>query len=325
MEYRSYADLVKAVRGGLFQLPTDIDLIVGVPRSGLLVAGLISLYLNKPLTDLDGLVENRLISSGKTKNITKSCIPHRCKKALIVEDTVCSGSSINAAKERLEQSGFTGRYLTYAVYVAPGMERVVDHYVEVVANPRFFEWNIYHHKEHLPNACCNIDGFVCRNPTAEENDDGERYLRFLKSADPLILPTAKVGVFVTARLEKYRAETEAWLNSHGVVYNELVMLNCTAEERRERNLHALFKASIYKRRHDMVLFIESDARQAEEIMRLSGKPVLCVENGVLYTTEQIIVKTKRARKNRSRWNHFRNKVARISLFRLVYKIIKGKQ
>ena len=35
------------------KIPKDVDLIVGIPRSGLLVANLLALYLNIKLTDID--------------------------------------------------------------------------------------------------------------------------------------------------------------------------------------------------------------------------------------------------------------------------------
>ena len=65
MNYRSINDLNKTIIDNLYLLPRDIDLIVGVPRSGLLAANLLALYLNLPMTDVKGLLEGRTISSGK--------------------------------------------------------------------------------------------------------------------------------------------------------------------------------------------------------------------------------------------------------------------
>ena len=48
MNYRSIADLNHTILKQLHMLPRDFDLVVGVPRSGMLPANLIALYLNLP-------------------------------------------------------------------------------------------------------------------------------------------------------------------------------------------------------------------------------------------------------------------------------------
>lgn len=59
MNFRTINDLNNLISKNLDKIPKDIDLIVGVPRSGLFVANLIALYLNLPLTDFDSFL-NRL-------------------------------------------------------------------------------------------------------------------------------------------------------------------------------------------------------------------------------------------------------------------------
>lgn len=57
-----------------------------------------------------------------------------------------------------------------------------------------------------------------------------------------------------------------------------------APNRETRNLTApwKYKGRIYRDSPWAKLFIESDPKQAEEIFNLSGKPVLCYENGKFY-------------------------------------------
>ena len=57
MNYRSIAQLAASVSRWSMSLPGDIDLVVGVPRSGLLAANLLALYRNLPFTDLEGYCE----------------------------------------------------------------------------------------------------------------------------------------------------------------------------------------------------------------------------------------------------------------------------
>ena len=64
MRYRSIAELDDDVVDWLHRLPRDLELIVGVPRSGLLAASMLALHLNLPLTDVEGLIEGRVLQSG---------------------------------------------------------------------------------------------------------------------------------------------------------------------------------------------------------------------------------------------------------------------
>ena len=50
MNFRTVSDLTKTIMKKIDIIPSDIDLIVGIPRSGLLVANYIALLLNKPIT-----------------------------------------------------------------------------------------------------------------------------------------------------------------------------------------------------------------------------------------------------------------------------------
>ena len=64
INFRSIEDMNQAIIKGLYKVPRDIDLIAGIPRSGLLAANILALHMNLPLTDFDGLLEKRLFKSG---------------------------------------------------------------------------------------------------------------------------------------------------------------------------------------------------------------------------------------------------------------------
>ena len=59
MRYVTTAYLSDLVRKNLSKIPHDIDLVVGVPRSGMLPATMIALALNKRLTDINSFAEGR--------------------------------------------------------------------------------------------------------------------------------------------------------------------------------------------------------------------------------------------------------------------------
>jgi len=296
MNYRSIADLNKAIKSWIPELPSELDLIVGIPRSGLLAASLLSLYLDLPLTDVDGLCEGRILAVGRRYGGERiSDLWQRKLKVLVVDDSINSGTEMRKVKARIEKAGLPHEIYYAAVYASPEGHRYVDYWYEIVDTPRVFEWNVMHHHI-LLNSCVDIDGVLCRDPKPDENDDGERYLKFLTTVKPLIVPTKPIGWLVTCRLEKYRKVTEEWLQRYGIQYNQLIMMDLPDKETRiALGAHAEFKAQVYKA-VDAVLFIESSYSQAQVIARLAGKPVLCIETGQMINPNFVFGTYTRGRK-----------------------------
>ncbi|HKY21182.1 MAG TPA: phosphoribosyltransferase family protein [Vicinamibacterales bacterium] len=278
MNYRSVADLNDQVVRWLPQLPRDLDIIVGIPRSGLLVANLLALHLNLPMTDVEGLVEGRVTQAGgRYRHFDARTFLSVRRKVLVVDDSVLDGTEMTRVKERLKAVSALHDLHYAATYVAPGAEKHVDCFAELLPPPRCFEWNLMHHKLFLENSCMDIDGVLCCDPTDEENDDGVKYEAFIRDAKPLYLPTHPVGNLVTCRLEKYRAGTEDWLARHGVKYGKLFMMDYPdMSARRAENSHGAFKAGIFLKTKSW-LFIESCLPQAREIAELTGYDVFCME------------------------------------------------
>jgi uncharacterized HAD superfamily protein len=289
MNYRSINDLNNTILKQLHIIPRDIHLVVGVPRSGMLPANLLALYLNLPYTDIHSFMEGFIYKSGARKQFFNE---NEYKNILIVEDSIASGASIKECKNNLAHltSKFNFKYC--AVYYTPENEKLADYAFEAVPTPRYFQWNIFNHTS-LEKACFDIDGVLCVDPTKEQNDDGPLYKLFLQNAAPLYIPGAKIGTIVTSRLEKYRSETETWLKKNGVQYDVLVMLDLpTMKERQKANNHADHKASEYQSKN-YTLFIESDLRQAIEINKATKKPVFCTENfEMIYESESMVYNLK---------------------------------
>ncbi len=246
---------------------------MGIPRSGMVPAYMIGAFLNRYVCSLDEFVSGIAYSKG-----IRSVRERTVKKVLVVDDSVNDGLAMRRAKERLQGKEKEFELVYMAVYAVEKATGLVDVYADICPQPRFFQWNYMYHPGLLPQACLDIDGVLCVDPTAEENDDGEKYRQFILNARPLFVPNDKVKALVTSRLEKYRPETERWLAENGVKYEKLYMLDLPfREERIRRGAHASFKAGIYKKLKDAHLFIESNPQQAAEIRRLSGKPVICTE------------------------------------------------
>lgn len=111
MNFRTIGDLNSVIYKNLQKIPQDIDLVVGIPRSGMLAGSIISLLLNEPLADFNSLLNGE-----------------------------------------------------------------------------------YHSR--LDNMCFDIDGVLCEDPTPEQNDDGEKYVEFIRNAPVKVIPTYKIVYLV---------------------------------------------------------------------------------------------------------------------------------
>ena len=314
MNYRSISDLSDLVNKQAGKIPTDVELIVGIPRSGMLVASIIALKLNLPLIDLQSFLRNEALKRGSTRTYKFGHLQQAwdATRILLVDDSIATGAAMQEAVSKVVDV-YQGAVLTFAAFATPGNSHRVDVHLEELEQPRVFEWNIMHH-HFIENACLDIDGVLCEDPTPEQNDDGPLYVNFLNTAKPLFIPSVKVANLVTSRLEKYRPQTEAWLSANNVQYGQLHMLDLpTAEERRRLNIHHAFKAGVYKRMHASMLFVESEQHQAVEIMVQSNKPVYCIENNRMYVPGRSFatLQIKAVRKARNFKQRLANKVRRL--------------
>ena len=279
MHFRSVDDLNNAVLRNLPDVPRDLDLVVGVPRSGMLAATLVALYLNCPLTDIDGLLGSKTISTGRRKLAYNSNELREKSKPniLVIDDSIGHGSQMRAVQRRIRKY-LPDHNVTYAaVFATPQARHMVDLTFEELPFGQVFAWNVMHH-DILANSCVDIDGVITVNPLPDQDDDGECYAVFLQHAKPQIIPTVEVGWLVTGRLEKYRSQTEEWLQRHGVRYRNLCMFDAeNAVARQRMGGAAPFKAAVYRNTRAK-LFIESARHEAEEIARRAGLPVICIED-----------------------------------------------
>ncbi|WP_290844199.1 phosphoribosyltransferase family protein [Henriciella sp.] len=284
MNYRSFSDLAQVIRANAAILPDDVDLVVGVPRSGIAPASMIALSKNVDFTDLESYLLNRPLAHGRTRRTSAPGLnsPFDAKHTLVIDDSVHTGGTIKGIRSRIAKVNPLGKISYGVIYAAKSLPDVIDLHFEILAGPRAFEWNALH----LPiveTFCLDIDGVLCRDPSDSENDDGEAYREFLLTVAPQVVPTHVVGHLVTSRLEKFRSETERWLHEKGIRYKKLHMLDLPdAETRRRLGTHASFKARVYRSLSKSRFFIESEPHQAQKIAKLSGKPVLCYQNQVIY-------------------------------------------
>jgi glycosyltransferase involved in cell wall biosynthesis/uncharacterized HAD superfamily protein len=277
--YKTYYDLSRDIASGIQKLPS-VDVVVGIPRSGIIPACMIAAFLNVPYYDLDTFLFMHVSRNG-SRRVNGASMTAKAK-ALIVDDSVNTGTEMRRVRMKLASLASQFELLYCAIYAVDRnmLPEDVDLAFASLPHPRVFQWNYRSHiiAEH---ACYDMDGVLCEDPSDEQNDDGECYLNFIRTARPLFIPKKKISAIVTSRLEKYRAATSEWLERHGVKCGELIMLDLpSAEARRKAGAHGPFKAAVYRERSE-ILFVESNWKQAQHIAKNADKPVICTENDVL--------------------------------------------
>ncbi|MDR0569418.1 MAG: hypothetical protein LBG87_09470 [Spirochaetaceae bacterium] len=238
-------------------------------------AYMIGFALNTKVCSLDEFINGTPISHGQRS--VKDTVSH----VLVVDDSFASGNAMKQTRAKIEQARTEYRITYCAVYIIPGKEKEIDLWLTKLASPRLFQWNYVNHPI-IGRACFDIDGVLCIDPSEKQNDDGEKYRQFILEAKPLYIPHYTIYALVTSRLEKYRKETETWLARHNVKYDHLYMLDLPSKEERIRlQMHGKYKAEVYAKLKDAILFYESEERQANEIARITKKAVFCVETDEL--------------------------------------------
>lgn len=203
MNYRTLNDLNTLILNNLYKIPKNIDLIIGVPRSGLLVANLLALYLNKRISTPELFSNNIILSNGMTRPIDNSEI----KTVLVVDDSCNSGNSFSKTRKILSNTNINTNinYIYLVAYATTIGKQFTDIYLEVIESPRIFQWNIMNSWINK-NAIYDLDGVLCENPKID--DDGELYIKEIINAKPKFITKYNIDIICTCRLEKYRNITE---------------------------------------------------------------------------------------------------------------------
>ena len=287
MQYISYEDLSNDIRNNLYKIPSDIDLIVGIPRSGMMVASIIGLLLNKSVMSLDNFINGMDPTGGFRFGLKKPL--SEMKKVLVIDDTVFFGNSMVKARNELKSVEESNQFeiLYGCVYTeGPDAKRYVDlYFVDNHKDPdnfeyTFYEWNILHSGEgHTSTFLYDLDGVLCNEPPDENNVPA--YEEYIKNAIPLFRPSSKLGGIITYRFNKYREITEEWLRNNNIDFGFLMMIDENHPDARKVD-PAAYKGAVYKESEWATLFVESEIDQAQRIFQYSGKPVFCYRNGKLY-------------------------------------------
>lgn len=272
MEFKSLNELSLDIYDKILpNLPRDIGIVYGIPRSGMIPASIIATAIG---TKLGTLGESTYFGE-RERNVV---LP-KGKKILIVDDSIHTGKAMQKALELLQLD--KSQYYTCVIYAHSKSAHLIDFYAKTLDKGRIFQWN-FSGIGATKNFCWDLDGVICTDPKVYD-DDGEKYrLEIVEGVKPLILPQVKIKAIITNRIERWRNETETWLKQYGVQYEHLIMQPySTAVERRLKSTSEEFKANNFLSLKGSI-FIESHDKIAEKIHILTNHPVLSIESMKLF-------------------------------------------
>ena len=264
MNFISYADLYKDINDFAGIIP-KVNMVIGVPRSGLMVASRLALLLQVPLAYFD-FNSKKVIDVGggaRHRNVAGG-------KPLVIDDSIDTGASLNSVMEVLGANeiyygAIYGSDRKYTRFHAPIL--IGKH----VPNPRLFEWNFLNTKT-VETACVDIDGVLCKDPKKYDVDSLRSHYVL---AEPLHRSAYEIDTILTSRPESARLTTQRWLGRNSIRYKNLIMRSNMDME------PEVFKSLEYGK-SPCTLFVESDDAIAKFVTKHTGKPVICTDTMKIY-------------------------------------------
>lgn len=276
IEFVTFQQLTSWTNEWIKTFPQNYDVIVGIPRSGLIVASIIACKLGKPLSTPDKIVNGEYWLPTKDNTIKIGNV----RNILLVDDATGRGETMQNFYWQLKNAlGGKVNISKASLFVERNAIDKVDLYYKVLhKGGTFFEWNLAH-CERKPLGV-DIDGVLCREPPPEVDADERKYADFISKVNPYIMPTYEIEVIVTNRLEKYRQLTEEWLKRHNVKYKHLIMLDLPSKRFRTQKIMIQNKVDAI-REYDLFWFWESSWIEAQAIHKACRIPVLCTDKMIL--------------------------------------------
>jgi len=283
-KFITISDLIEDCKKHLIPTLGGLNLrgIAGIPRSGLLPASICALLLNIPLYTFDEHGNFSLFSAispfgGKRMEDHKE----EGGKILVLDDTVYNGSAMQGVKELIGSD----LVIYGSLYVLPASSHVVDVFGKELEPPHLLEWNFFN-SYYISDCLLDFDGILSPNVPHESCIDEEKYIEYITNVKPFYHRVPKTYTckgIVTARLEKYRSITEAWLEKHGIKYGFLKMFPTEKADVRDRN-HiveaANFKSKMFTG-SGASFFVESDPAEAALMRSQVDRLVICPDEGRL--------------------------------------------
>lgn len=290
ISYKSYSDLALLVLTSPKLSTRNYDLVLGIPKSGLIPALIISSSKNIPMGDTTSILSGMIVENGSTTTSIKRTVDlNESLNVLIVDDSYHSGKSFAEVREKIQMKYPQWNTYCFGVYASSKPKTGVS-CLELLNPPHLFQWNIFKNKI-LEKSCLDIDGVLCNDSELDEYKDTMGYRDYLATAPRKNIPFGICKAIVSGRRESYLDVTASWLAGNSIEYQYLHHFPDNAKKNQEAI--AQYKARIFAK-SDCQLFIESNDLEAKLIHVYSKKPVYCVDSATLYQSHNSIVfKSKR--------------------------------
>jgi orotate phosphoribosyltransferase len=174
-----------------------------------------------------------------------------------------------------------------SVYCNPNAVVKPDFWIEDLEHPCFLEWNFFN-SMFTKNIATDFDGVLCHDCSIEQDDDGEKYIDFIKNAKPkYLMRKDEIPLIITARLEKYREETEKWLHRYKIRFKKLIMHPALTLEERNKDNIVKYKSKYISEWEKTVInrnmwifpiFIESNDFLARKIAEETNIIIVCTDS-----------------------------------------------
>lgn len=269
--YRTYAQLYTDIVRWSAHLPA-LSAVAGVPRSGIAPAAMLATLRHIPLLSLESL-----LGDAPSYRPAVSRELHQVDgPVLVLDDTCNAGRTMREVRRVLSDSNvlFGAVYAT-AETRANGLLDVAGY---KLTEYHSCEWNLFRTNV-AKTLLTDFDGVLCHDWRGGKITDQNRatYEQWLDVVKPLAPVTHPIYGIVTGRTERYRPQTVAWLNRHGIEYQHLVMC---PDDGSFTGTHDRFKSIIYRKLSAKTsAFVESCPVQSAAIARSTGFAVLCYANG----------------------------------------------
>jgi orotate phosphoribosyltransferase len=258
----------------LKKLPNNFDLVIGIQRSGVIIANAIALQFCIPWSIPSCFIENKQVfytTSQKTPAI---------KRVLIVEDRVNVGREINSVKAAIQTKYPELTVKTASLLINNRSAHAVDYYYQNTEQQAIEQiWDLL--KVCKREYVVDMDGVLTVDPTERDLADQESYLSYVVNAQPYLLIRSEINTIVTSRPEWVRKETEDWLTKNGLKYNHLIMLQTQMGHAPSTQAAVAHKVAALKRITPDIYW-ESNYEQAKAIHKQTGIKVLCTDKMVMF-------------------------------------------
>jgi orotate phosphoribosyltransferase len=258
--------------------------VVGIPRSGMMLASAAATLLHVPAYSIDAggliLLSGRSMwGGGRMANFKREsgCF-------LVIDDTVWEGREMRRVKKILKDHHPEEEFIFSAIYVPEDEMHRVNVYSRVfeATEVPYLEWN-FMSNSHIEKTILDLDGLLCKDAPLSILNDEDRYVEFIKNVLPSAYVPRRLSCYsiLTGRSEKYREVTEKWLEDNGVLYKELLMHPNTSGDVLTLCELCDYKSELFSN-CDARLLVESNCTIAKCINEKTEKTTICLPEGKIF-------------------------------------------